>query len=302
MKRFLLLSSLVVIAVVSTLLLGEWCVRQVPNAYRYKHQWMLQHADEVDMLFLGSSHIYAAVDPACVNVPSFNLANSSQNFKYDYYLLQNYASRYKQLKTVVLPISYFSFFDAGYEESKEWWYAINYKIYMDCPYHSDFSKYNMELFHPSVYVGKLKSYLLNQNRILCDSLGRGTQYTLDTKEREWETISTINTVAIHTAKDWSHISSNMEDLKKIISFCKSRSISLVLLTTPTWHAYYDRLDNKQLEKMYNLILEIQATDDLPYYDYLKDPRFVADDFYNSDHLSDKGAKKFTDILISDFMH
>lgn len=78
--------------------------------------------------------------------------------------------------------------------------------------------------------------------------------------------------------------------------------SLVLVTTPTWHAYYDRLDNKQLEKMYNLIHEIQTADDLPYYDYLKDPRFTADDFYNSDHLSDKGAKKFTDILISDFMH
>lgn len=98
MKRFLLLSSLVVIAVVSTLLLGEWCVRQVPNAYRYKHQWMLQHADDVEMLFLGSSHIYAAVDPACISVPSFNLANSSQNFKYDYYLLQNLHPAINNLK------------------------------------------------------------------------------------------------------------------------------------------------------------------------------------------------------------
>ena len=48
--------------------------------------------------------------------------------------------------------------------------------------------------------------------------------------------------------------------------------------------------------MYEIIEEMKQKYGLPYYDYLKDARFEADDFWNSDHLSDKGAVKFTKIL------
>jgi hypothetical protein len=36
-----------------------------------------------------------------------------------------------------------------------------------------------------------------------------------------------------------------------------------------------------------------------YVDYLKDHRFEANDFYDSNHLSDVGAIKFTKILDND---
>ncbi len=55
---------------------------------------------------------------------------------------------------------------------------IVYKVYMDCPYHSDFSKYNFELFHLPVYAGKLQSLFQSQSDILCDSLGWGKNYSL----------------------------------------------------------------------------------------------------------------------------
>ena len=51
--------------------------------------------------------------------------------------------------------------------------------------------------------------------------------------------------------------------------------------------------------MYEVIRKFQKECAVPYFDYLKDPRFVADDFYDSNHLSDIGAEKFTKILNED---
>lgn len=89
---------------------------------------------------------------------------------------------------------------------------------------------------------------------------------------------------------------NLSFFRKIVSFCSAHSLSLILVTTPAWHAYYERLDAWQLDKMYAVIHGMQHEYALPYYDYLKDSRFVADDFYDSDHLSEVGAKKFSLLL------
>ena len=51
--------------------------------------------------------------------------------------------------------------------------------------------------------------------------------------------------------------------------------------------------------MNELTHKFQQEYNLPYFDYLKDTRFVADDFYDSDHLSDVGAIKFTKFLDKD---
>ena len=51
--------------------------------------------------------------------------------------------------------------------------------------------------------------------------------------------------------------------------------------------------------MYELTRQFQQANNLIYLDYLKDPRFIANDFFDSNHLSDIGAEKFTKILNED---
>lgn len=295
MKRFLLSTFFLSVILLLTLLVGECIVRRMPNPYQTKHQQMMRHSDDVETLFWGSSHAYFGIRPEYIP-RSFNLANTSQNLKYDYFMLEQYAGQCRQLKTVVLPISYFTLFSCGFEGTDNWWYAINYKIYMDCPYHPDFSKYNLELAHPSVYTGKLKTFLFGRQKNDCDSLGWGTAYSLASRLSTWETTDAIAAARRHTAEDWSHLEENLFFFRKIVSFCSSHSFSLILVTTPTWHAYHERLDTGQLDKMYEVIHAMQHEYALPYYDYLKDSRFVADDFYDSDHLSEVGARKFSLLL------
>lgn len=296
MKRFLISCFLFVLLIGATLLLGECFIRTLPNPYKYKHQWMLDNGKEVEVLFLGSSHIYYGIKPSLLSQKAFNLANIAQNLRYDYVLLNQYADRYKNLQTVIVSLSYFSFFSKELEDTRNWWFAINYKLYMDVNIHSDFSKYNCEVLHFGVYRGKIASFLFGNNHLTYDTLGHGNNYDSHKKPKTWQGTTAVAAVNRHTAKDWEAVDENITHLRKIISFCQSRGVSVVLITPPTWHSYYEKLDEKQLNKMYTILHEIQKEYHLPYYDYLKDTRFIADDFYDSDHLSETGAEKFTEIL------
>lgn len=298
MRKFLIRSSLFGVLIIVTLFAGEYAARSLPNPYKYKHQWMQHNGKRVETLILGSSHAYFGIAPLFLPKNTFSLANSSQNLKYDYLLLEHYAKQYENLRQVIVPISYFSFFSEGFENKKDWWYAINYKLYMDINVYSDFSKYNFEISHLSVYSGKIQS-LFSDKKLMCDSLGQGKDYLLENKAVTWENTAT-EAVKRHTFENWDMLDENSMHLRKIIDFCENRSLSLVLVTTPTWHSYYEKLDKKQLDKMYEIIYTMQKKYNFSYYDYLKDSRFMADDFYDCDHLSsDIGAEKFAKILRKD---
>jgi len=275
--------------------IGEVLVRRVPNPYSYKHKWMLNNAQNVETLILGSSHTYFGINPEKIESPTFNLAFSSQNLEYDYYLLNQYIEQCNTLKNLILPISYFSLFSEGFESGKDWWNAINYKIYMNCNIHSDFSKYNFELSHPSVYKGKLLSALHSSEKLQCTDLGMGTVYSFDNKKDNWDDAEAA--IKRHTIDNFSKLEENMVSLNKIISLCKNKNVNIILITTPTWHTYYNGLNKVQLAKMNEVINELLRNHKfVEYYNFLTDGRFMEDDFYDCDHLSNLGADKFSKIL------
>ncbi len=151
--------------------------------------------------------------------------------------------------------------------------------------------------------GKLLKYFNGNKEIGCDDYGWGMDYLLKNKNiKEWENGHEAEAaVERHTAKSWDFIESNYERVKEIANLCKLHRIQLVLITTPCWYSYYNQLNSQQLEKMNELTIKIQKEFDLPYFDYLKDNRFTAEDFFDSNHLSDVGAVKFTKILESDIL-
>jgi len=117
---------------------------------------------------------------------------------------------------------------------------------------------------------------------------------------KWDDETEVETaVKMNTAGNWDYIEPNYNLLKEIAEFCQSWNIELILVTPPCWTSYNKKCDSKQLAKMYELTHKFQQEYHLTYLDYLKDPRFDADDFYDCNHLSDVGAIKFTKILIGD---
>jgi hypothetical protein len=300
MKKFLISLSLLALAFLITLVAGECLVESLPNQYKSKNEYMQRNGADVETIILGSSHAYYGINPEYLDGNAYNLANISQNYRYDYYLLSHYADKYKQLKTVIVPVSYFSFFRKPFEEGNDeaLHHVMSYHIYMDCPYDDSNPKYKWEFSHFSIFRGKIMAWARNSVRN-CSSLGWGMDYALALKQNKMD-IGGVKRAHDHTVYDWTYLPENLSNLTNILEFCKARSVKVVLITTPTYRTYYDNLDPNQLNKMYSLIDSLKQQYRFDYKDYLKDSRFVLDDFWEDcDHLSDVGATKFTKILNED---
>lgn len=303
MKRFLIYVFSVLVPVALILGVCEYLVRQVPNPYKYKEEWMEKHHNEVETLILGGSHMFYGVKPDLLGNNAFNLANTSQGLKYDYFLFNKFDC--PNLSVLILPISYSTFFGGKIENGSEWYRAIFYRIYMDYPEHSVFSRYNYEFTNMRVFRVKLRSYFNPSKDLGFDEYGWGSIYRLADKDTvKWNNGSeAIEAAKRHTSKNWEKALSNAKEkyamLEDIASICKKKNILLVLITTPCWRDYTNMLDKRQLSTMYDLISQFPKSHDVVYLDYLRDDRFEPNDFYDSNHLSDIGAVKFSKILRDD---
>jgi len=301
MKQFWIYLGCVMAAVVIFLSVGEYLVRQVPNTHKFKHEWMKKHHNEVEILTLGGSHSWEGIKPEILGNHAFSLANSSQMLQYDYFLFNNYD--FPNLKEVVITISFPTLFADDYEyDERRWFNVIYYKIYMNCPYHSDFSKYNFEFSNMKTFQDKLRQFF-RRAELNSDEYGCAILNTISNKDTiRWNNGSeALEAADRHNhIGDFSHIDTNLTRLQKITDYCTNHKIQLVLVTTPCWKIYTDNLDSSRLAKMREIMSDYcKRNPNVLYLNYLTNTRFVADDFFNSDHLSTIGAEKFTKILKAD---
>lgn len=301
MKKFLKYCLFFVLPFLIAAIPVEYMIRQVPNPYKYKYEWMQKNAEDVEILILGSSHTFYGIRPEFYDGKAFSLANVSQGLRQDLFLLKYWADKYKGLKTIICPISFYSWFGHGLEYGSESYRCRYYKIYMDCDLYPDLSLYNLELSDWRTAKGKVARIFLRDRDPGYDKYGWGNTYKLSEKKVDKWNDGTEAEAAVkrHTVKNWDYIDQNYTQMKELAEFCRSHHVQLVLITTPCWHSYYDNLNSEQLTKMYELTHKFIQENNLPYFDYLKDSRFKADDFYDSNHLSDVGAIKFTKILDKD---
>lgn len=183
MKAFLRLSFLFFLLVAATVAAGEWYVRSLPNPARDKHRWMSENSRHVRTLVLGSSHTFYGIDPAQLGKGAFSLAQVSQTYRYDHYLLCRYPT--DSLQAVILPFSYFSLFEDYELLDRDAQCVTRYLLYMDCPYHSRWSRYGFEFLSKDSFLEKLKS-LYRPARLSWNALGAGTNYRPDLRARDWD--------------------------------------------------------------------------------------------------------------------
>lgn len=277
------------ITIICILIIGELCIRNdSDNPLAYKKRYIIENGHQINTLILGSSHTYNAIKPDCFREPAFNLAYTWQPLSIDYKLLLNYIENLPNLKCIMLPLSCHSlrsteFIDDGF------WRNLNYSIYMDIDIDCSL-KDKIAVLSPGYLRYRLKTKIYN-----CDNLGWGGDRNLITnKPINWE--QDIRTQPINKYSN-RLVDSNVKIMSQIIEICKERSIRLIVVTTPVWHTYYENINDEIYDEIISTIELLQVENKLEYYNFLKDSRFVADDFYDVDHLSNIGAEKFSRMLI-----
>jgi hypothetical protein len=301
MKLFLKRSGLFLLTVAVLLSALEFSLRMIPNHYSYKSNFLSNNASEIEILVLGHCHGLYGINPDYLTQKGFNAAHAAQSLKYDYFIFNKYKDELKNLKVLILPITYPSLF-YQLEDSPESERIKYYSIYYDSDYHKDI-KYNFELYkkRPFTIIETFYNYFRGKSNMTISDSGFGlvTKATTECCPRTGPVLAER-----HTNLDLKTLEENTEILNNLATECERRGIKVILLTTPALKYYRDKLDKKQLSLMTKTINEtLKLHPNVEYYNFIDDPRFKCDnplfgseDFKNADILNAHGAEKFTKII------
>ena len=283
----------------------EYMLRQVPNPLRFKRQIMETHESDIRTLIIGSSVVDCCIDPAGYADSTYNLAIAGEWMRFNQALFEKYVDRLPQLKEVIWGLAFHVLWmddAANVDESS----LVYHKIYMDISREDDHSL-NLELIN----LGALslrkwsKYYILRKSTVTCDSLGLDHGYGSDQKDDNWlEEIPGLvrwQHKVMLDDKDSTLYRANVRRLHEVARLCHERGIRLHLVMPPV-HPEYVRLADRRQWEMIRTAAEgvVRQWDNVTWHDYLSDPRFTDEDFYDGNHLSsDHGAVKFTRILRQD---
>ena len=294
MKKFLFHLLKIILPIVVFFLVLEIAIRKIPNDYQIKKEYLEQNAEGINSLILGSSHTFYGINPKYFSKKTFNVAYVSQSLDLDYEILKKYDSKLKNLKTVIIPISYFSLFET-LETDVEKWRIKNYVMYYGFKNNYQFTD-NFETLNNDIKQNvkkTIKHYLFNKSFITTSNLGWGTNFNSKIKKNLKGEI----TAKKHTVKNFDLYKENLNTLLKIITLCRKKNIEIIFITTPTHKSYYQNLNKIQLEKTTITISNLVNKNSNCYYlNLLKSKKFKSDDFYDADHLNEIGAKKLSLLL------
>ncbi len=303
MKKFIIYIVFFAIPILAFAIIIELNLRNIPNNYSYKSNYLDSNSRNVQILFLGSSHAYYGINPEFVKSNSFNAAMTSQSLDYDLAILEKYNGKWDNLKVIILPVDYFSMFGM-LKTGIEAWRVKNYNIYYGFNSSISFAD-NTEIFSKRLtdnYKRLIRYKTDNKSDLNCTTLGSGTDYNSHNSQNIVETGKIA--AKRHTAKDYRWFDRNSDLLASIVSFAKERNIKIILYTSPAYKTYIENLDKNQLNRTYEVIQKIvNSNANVKYYNFLNDKSFDRTDFYDGDHLNEIGAKKMTlkmDSLIKSY--
>lgn len=295
MKRFISNTLLFAIPVLLLIVSTELFLRNIPNDYSYKSNFLKKHASEIEVLYLGNSHVFYGIDPTYSNYKGFNAAHISQSLNYDLAILEKYKESWKSLKYVVVPIDYFSLFST-LEEGQENWRIKNYTLYYHIGRYRNIDQYFEILNGKSEknFSRIISYYVYGKSDVTCNKAGWGTAYHSNIKCDLDKTGSEAVNRHSYTTTNNPCFDNNVQTLESLIQVCNELHCKLFFITCPAYKTYLNRLNPQQLETTIQTIQQFtQKHPEISYHNFISDTSFVAGDFYDADHLNEIGAHKFT---------
>jgi hypothetical protein len=289
MKKLLLKILFFLFPLLSVCIFVEYMLQNIPNDYKIKAE-NLKLPSDYKILCLGESHAFSGINPAYFSLKGFNGSHFSQTLNYDYEILNKFQNNLNQLKYILIPISYASFTN----RIENQWETKNYYLYYHIYKHNNPCYYTEIFSLPfEINFGRLISYYYNnESPITTDNLGYSIIYKSNPGVDFIETAK--NSASIQTANNYNNWNKNNISLQYIINLCKKRNITVILFTPPAHKYYRDNLNALQLKRTLSKANKYHQTyTNVYYFNFLSDPDFTEDDFFDADHFNSNGAKKLT---------
>lgn len=288
-------------------------LRNQDSLYSEKMIGALNEKDSIEIVILGTSHATYGVNPNEFDLYAYNLANVSQRLYFDKRILLSIIDELTELKFVLISIDYHSLYSSSQGIRNFWSYYGNGIKYKDENYFlADLSPFLFG-YTPRVSISLLKKEITksikypNQNTLnfnveegvnILDSIKHGYlgyegSQTDDFNEKKYFVKANTFNKYIYSSDEEKEI---IEDLNNFIEILKSKNITPILFTAPTYEEYNDFLDEKVIDKNNKTIKDICEKYNILYFNHMNNSTFKKEDFYNANHLNKKGALKFSKIL------
>ena len=296
MKRFLFAILVFLVPIAAFFVAIEMLAHTVPNSYGYKYDYIKKNGQSLEAITLGHSQLYDDFMPEVFRIPSFNLCNSSQFYKEDYYLLCKLLPFMPNLKLVILPIGYVNVKENdsdGFNERSTFYYE-----YMNIDYDNTIPIFNRyEFFYPKRAFKKLTSYYLHHIDIVgCDSTGRRSTHNLKDRHQAKVHPSMLPAYTLDVHEKEKMYLWEEDYLIRIGTLLHSKCIKLILISPPHYWSCYDDVNTEQKSFLQEKINSYKNIFPFQYINMENDIRFVDEDYFDDAHLSNIGAEKFTKLL------
>lgn len=273
-----------------------------PNVYAYKHQYMEDHLQDIQVLLLGSSHIEEAVKPELVGGGTFNLAISARLKEYDAALAEMYVPRMNNLRVIVMAVDYTNFF---FERQIDNPLATKAPESLVSTCRCMHTKYMGTRIDPLWYWSEILNSKLNfmsrfwnNNQKLqeCDSLGY-VKLDESLRSSDWEYKALPSLLDSTKAIDQQAYQEMFDNYARVARQAQPKRVRLLLVTPPVYQTYQDAINPIVRQDMHDFVERLhEHYPCVEYYDLLYEEGFLPEDYNDSSHLSDKGADKFSRLL------
>ncbi len=270
----------------------EYRLASFPNSYAEKEKHLSLQQAEIKTLILGSSQSYWALDPALLSGQAFNLANVSQSIDVDITLAHLWIPKLPMLKTIVLPISYFTL-GTRLEDSNESWRLYFYHHFNNMTWHT------LKPYTPRCWS---KTMLYTVPEALAISFGKRPGLLpeangwLEVKDTLHKVDGAEERVKFHTQIQQPKLELPLTQmLKKAVLNWEKAGIRTVLVTLPVTKAYAQFQNNGLVKRNQQAIEELKNLGAV-YLDMNEAQTFEATDFADVDHLNAAGAAKASKVL------
>lgn len=302
LKKILMFSVIVMVIFVAY----ELLLLLVPNEFSYKKNYIENHKDELRILVLGNSHLADCIDCSLLGDGAFNAAQPGRSSYYDLRLLKEYIGQMPKLECVVMPYSYdYQYWGHLHEEKHEpkfnTYRCMNLKYmgytYLDGEWWHWSEILNSNYDHCGRLFGSLYKPLTDLT--MCDSLGIELDASYDTRGDDWMTKQLPETASLPDSTEQRlNYQDNVKIYSEMVTIARDHKIRLIFLAMPIYKTARERVNQQRLDEMNEFIAMLRRINpDIEFYNFIDDPRFVEQDYYNSIHLNNTyGARKFTPLL------
>lgn len=242
---------------------------------------------------LGTSHAQHALIYDDLDLVSFSFAMPAQRLYYDYKLLEKYIAHFEDDASLIVPISYISFY-LGYDNENFKKFNTNYYDILDFKDLKNVSK--------EEYVD-YKKMLMNtaEDRHDNTKIDR-MNYTISKEEMIEDGRETSSRHLDFIEEGRKNKEEFVKILDDIISLALENNINPVITTTPFTKYYNDHFSDEFYDDFTNTVNSlVEKYPGVNYLDYSHDKRFTTSPkyFFDSGHLNVTGGREFTKIILDD---